>query len=417
MKTLQAVTYSANTVLHQGPDSMNMHNKMPDQNKASAYAFPAQSAVDTDRPARRWLRPLLAILLIVALGFGAWKLFGAKPVAAPAADAVPEVTVMVPGTTVVADVVTAPGSIAARRDASVGVQGEGGRITQVLVDAGQSVRAGQVLARIDNAVQLQQVRQLEATVRSSEADAALAEANLQRALSLVAKGFISKADIDQRTATRDGARARVALARAQLAEQQQRLARLDIRAPAAGLILARNVETGQVVSPGSAALFRLAEGGILEMRAQVAEQDMARLKPGMPASVTPVGSATAYPGKVWLLDPVIDSSSRQGIARIALAYAPGLRVGAFAKVRIESGETTAPVVPQSAVLVDENGSYAFVVGKDNKVVRRTVTVGTVGDAGVSIASGLSGNDRVVVSAGAFLRPGETIAPVIARKAG
>jgi HlyD family secretion protein len=396
---------------------MNMHNTMPNRDAAEPYVFSSESAVDFGRPARRWLRPLLAVLVIGAALFGAWRLFGAKPASAPVADPVPEVTVMTPGTTIVADTVTAPGSIAARRDAAVGVQGDGGRITQVLVDSGQSVRAGQVLARIDNAVQLQQVRQLEATVRSAQADAALADANLQRALGLVAKGFISRADIDQRTATRDGARARVALARAQLGEQQERLARLDIRAPAAGLILSRNVETGQVVSPGSAALFRLAEGGVLEMRAQVAEQDMARLKPGMAASVTPVGSTSAYPGKVWLLDPVIDSGSRQGIARIALAYAPGLRVGAFAKVRIESGETAAPVVPQSAVLVDEKGSYAFVVDKENRVSRRTVTVGTVSDAGVSIASGLAGTDKVVVSAGAFLRPGEKIAPVTSRKTG
>ena len=92
------------------------------------------------------------------------------------------------------------------------------------------------------------------------------------------------------------------------------------RAPTAGLVLARSVEAGQVVSPGSGALFRIAEGGVLEMRAQVAEQDIARLKPGMPASVTPVGSTTEYHGRIWLIDPVIDATSRQGIARIALAW-------------------------------------------------------------------------------------------------
>jgi len=320
---------------------------------------------------------------------------------------------MVPGQVVVADAVTATGSIAARRDAAVGVQGDGGRVVQVLVDPGQAVAAGQVLARIDNGVQIQQVAQLAAAVRQAEADARLAESNLRRAQQLVGKGFISKADIDQRTATRDSANARVEVARAQLAEQRERVARLDVRAPKAGLVLSRSVEAGQVVGPASGALFRIAEGGTLEMRAQVAEQDIARLKTGLPATVTPVGSTSDYQGRIWLLDPVIDLQSRQGVARIALAYAPGLRVGAFAKARIAAGETVRPVLPQSAVQADERGNYVMVVGADNKVARRAITLGTVSDQGVAIASGLAGPERVVVSAGAFLREGEKIAPVLA----
>jgi RND family efflux transporter MFP subunit len=264
-------------------------------------------------------------------------------------------------------------------------------------------------------VQTQTSRQLAAALRSAQADANLAAANLKRAEALVGRGFISKADIDQRTATRDGAVARVGVAAAQLAANEAAIGRLSVRAPSDGIILSRSVETGQVVSPG-VVLFRLAEGSVLEMRAQVAEQDMAQLRPGMTASVTPAGSAQAYPGKVWLLDPVIDNSSRQGIARIALPYSPGLRVGAFARTRIVAGEANRPVLPQSAVQTDEKGSYVLVVGAQNKVERRSITVGTVGDQGVAVASGLNGSEKVVASAAAFLRPGEEIAPVVARSA-
>ncbi len=394
---------------------MNMYNKLPDPETANSYDFPPAAEAGAAR-GKRWLLPLLVVLGLLAAGFGLWKAFGPKPVDAPKIVALPQVTVFVPGSTAVADVVTAPGSIAARRDAAVGVQGEGGRVTAVLVEAGQSVVRGQVLVRIDNAVQTQQSIQLAAGVRQAEADARLAQANLSRAEALVSKGFISKADIDQRTATRDSALARVAVAKAQLAENNARIERLNVRAPAAGLVLSRTVETGQVVSP-QAVLFRIAEGGVLEMRAQVAEQDMARLKPGMAASVTPVGSTTEYRGKVWLLDPVIDAVSRQGIARIALNYEPGLRVGAFAKARVESGEAMRPVLPQSAVLADDKGNYVLVVGAENRIERRAITTGTIGDQGVSIASGLNGTERVVLSAGAFLRPGEKIAPVTARTAG
>ncbi len=395
---------------------MNMHSKRPDPASAEVYDFPphvAGPAGATGRP--RWLVPVIALVVIAALAFGAWKLFGATPAAPPVVDTPPRVTVMVPGTANVASLVTGPGSIAARRDASVGVQGEGGRVTAVLVDAGDRVVAGQVLARIDRAVQEQEAVQLAAGIRQAEADARLAEANLQRAQSLVGKGFISKADIDQRTATRDSALARVGVARAQLAQARERIARLDVRAPHTGLVLARNVEAGQVVGPGSAALFRIAEGGVLEMRAQVAEQDMARLRVGMTANVVPVGSTTAYQGRVWLLDPVIDAQSRQGIARIALAYAPGLRVGAFARATIAAGDTVRPVLPQSAVQADAKGNFVMVVGSDNKAVRRAVTVGGVDDNGVAIAAGLNGSERVVVSAAAFLRDGETITPVLAGK--
>ena len=170
----------------------------------------------------------------------------------------------------------------------------------------------------------------------------------------------------------------------------------------------RSVEAGQVVGAGGAPLFRVAEGGILELRAQVAEQDIAKLKVGMPADVRPVGSATSYRGRIWLLDPIIDAVSRQGIARIALAYSPGLRVGAFANARIAAGEATLPVLPQSAVQADDSGSYVYLVAPDGTVVRRTVTIGTVSDAGVSIASGINGGEKVVVSAAAFLRPGEKV---------
>ncbi|GGE00050.1 hemolysin D [Polymorphobacter glacialis] len=391
-----------------------MHNKLPDPDAAGVYGFPAASIDSGSR--RPWLRPVVVAFVLAVVAFGLWQVFGKKPAAAPVVAALPQVTVIVPGTTAVLDTITAPGSIAARRDAAVGIQGDGGRVTAVFVDPGQMVAAGQVLARIDNSVQVQQSRQLAATIRSNEADAQLAQQNLDRAQALVSRGFVSKADVDSRIATRDGARARVEVAKAQLAEANARLARLDVRAPAAGLILSRTVEVGQVVSPGTA-LFRLAEGGVLEMRAQVAEQDIARLKVGMAAGVTPVGSNIEYRGRVWLLDPVIDVASRQGIARIALAYSPGLRVGAFAKASIASGEATRPVLPQSAVQVDEKGSYVLVVGAGNRVERRSITVGTVSDQGVAIASGLDGTEKIVASAGAFLRPGEKIAPVVARSAG
>ena len=174
----------------------------------------------------------------------------------------PTVTVAVPGRQSVNRTISATGTLAARREMPVGVAGEGGQVVRVLVEPGQWVNAGQVLAVIDRSVQTQTTAQLAAQVSVARADARLAQQELQRAQALVSRGFVSKADVERRTATRDAANARVRVAEAALAESRARTGRLDIRAPAAGLVLTRDVEPGQVVSSGSGVLFR--DAGAIE---------------------------------------------------------------------------------------------------------------------------------------------------------
>lgn len=387
---------------------MNMHQPVDSSFKSSVSRSWA-SAGDGRR--RRLL--ILAAILVAAAG-AAWLIFGGgaeAPAENPDAGR-PSITVIVPGTTQIADSVTAVGSIAARRDMPVGVQGEGGAVVAVLVDAGDYVRKGQVLARIDRSVLEQEVSQLQASVTRARADAALAQSELDRAQSLVARGFISKADIERRTATRDGANAAVGVAAAQLRESQARLGRLDIRAPEAGLVLERNVEPGQVVSSGSPAVFRMAQDGAMEMRALVAEQDLAGITTGQSATVQMVGSQTAYAGRVWMVEPVINPQTRQGLVRIALSGDRALRPGGFASSKIEVGKADRPLLPESAVMGDAESSYVFVVAKDGTVERRDVKVGAVSSVGVAISSGLSGKEQVVQSAGAFLNPGEKVSPVL-----
>ncbi|USI71418.1 efflux RND transporter periplasmic adaptor subunit [Sphingomonas morindae] len=346
------------------------------------------------------------IVLVAALSF-AFRKKPDKPVVAAA----PPVTVIVPGRTLVANMITATGTLAAKRDMPVGVAGEGGMVSRVLVDAGDWVRAGQVLAVVDPAVQAAQASQMRAQILSAEAQAKLAQAQLERAQALVARGFISKADIDQRIATRDAARATVQVAEAQYREMTARLGRLDIRAPTNGLVLARSVEPGQVVSSGSSALFRVAMDGVFELRARLAEQQLSHIHLGMPVTVTPIGTTATFTGHVWQLAPTIDPTTRQGEARVQLAYAPALRPGGFATASFAADRRQAPLLPESAVLTDpRGGNYVFVVNSDNQVERREVKVGDVSDAGIAVLDGLTGDERVVFSAGAFLNPGDKITP-------
>ncbi len=362
-----------------------------------------------DRRARRRVWIILALAAVVMAGLW-FLLHGGSEETGETVNQLPVVTVIAPGRATIAGEIGATGTLAARREMPVGSVGEGGQVVQVLVEPGQWVSAGQVLAVIDRSVQVQQEASLAAQIQVAQADAELAQANLDRALKLVARGFVSKADVDRLTATRDAANARVRVARAQLAESQARTRRLNIVSPAAGLVLARDVEPGQVVSGGNNVLFRIAKGGEMELLARLSEEDLAKISPGVMAQVTPVGSQRAFAGEVWQVSPIIDPQTRQGEARIALSYAPELRPGGFASVSIASGTLVAPRLPESAIMSDANGNFVYVVDSANKVQRRAVKTGAISDSGIAVIEGLSGSERVVLRAGAFLSAGETVRP-------
>lgn len=372
-----------------------------------------------ERENRRRRLVIAAVVAVVLIAIAAWMLMqgGNDQAGALDEETAPAVTVVAPGRSSIAGMINATGTIAARRQMPVGVVGEGGRVISIPVEAGDWVREGQVLAVLDRSVQVQQVESQRANIDVAKADAELAQANLDRALQLVERGFISQADVDRLTATRDAARARVRVAEAQLRELQERNARLNIVAPAGGLLLERNVELGQVVSAGGTPLFTIARGGEMEVLTQLGESDLAKVPIGALGVVIPVGAEKSFECQVWQKAPVISEQTRQGTARCALPYAPELRPGGFATVRLDSGAVVAPMLPESAILSDDDGSYVFIVGADEKVVRRPVTLGLVTDRGIAITSGLTGDERVVLRAGGFLTEGDAVRPVTQRNAG
>ncbi len=375
--------------------------------------------VDNAERNRRRRNIALIVVAILAVAGGAYYFFGSSSSAAPTdadkAGQAQTVTVVAPGRDSVVRAINATGTLAARREIPVGVVGEGGRVLQVYVDAGDWVRQGQVLVSVDRSVQTQQAAALEAQIGVARADLQLAQNELDRAMQLVERGFISKADVDRKTATRDAARARVNVTNAQLAETRARNARLDVRAPVSGYVLQRNVETGQTVSAGSGILFRIAKDGELELQAKLSEDDLGQVAVGIPATVTPVGTDRIFNGNVWQIAPMIDAQSRQGMARIALPFDTALRPGGFASVEIKAGTMTAPVLPESAVQTGREGSFVYIVGKNNKVKQRPVKVGSVTANGLIIEQGLDGTERVVLYAGGFLNPDETINPKLLKK--
>ena len=353
------------------------------------------SYIELDEVRIRRKRMLIIGAIALVIGLIALWVWTHHEKAPPPTDTSPNVTVIIPGRHSVTTEIPAVGNIGARRDMQVGVAGEGGMVRSVLVEPGTWV---------------QQANALAASIAQARADAELARSNLARAKALVKSGFISQADIDAKQSALDGANARVAVAQAQLKQQQATIGRLDIRAPTAGLVLTRSVEAGQIVSPGSGALFRIASEGKMELQAKLGEGDLQRVHVGSPATVTPVGTTVRIPGTIWQISPVIDPTSRQGIVRIELPYNKALRPGGFAAADIGGGAGDVPLLPESAVQSDTKGNFVYLIGADNKVVRRDVKVGDVDDRGVTILSGLSGNEHVVAAAGAFLNPGDKVKP-------
>jgi RND family efflux transporter MFP subunit len=300
------------------------------------------------------------------------------------------------------------GAIAARYDMPIANEGDTGRIVAVYVEAGDHVKRGQLLAKIDDSVMVQQVNRLAASLEQARAQAALSAAEYRRAQGVEAAGALSAEDIEKRRATAVTEAANVKVVAAQLAEAQARLARTRIAAPVEGTVLTRKAEAGQIANPGGEVLFRVASGGEVEMRGQIAEQDLAQVKTGQAATVYLTGIERAFTGQVRLLGAIIDPQTRLGDIRIQLKPDPALRPGAFARAVVAVSQSQRPVLPQTAVMADARGSYVLIVNSADKIEKRPVRVSGTTDSGVIIAEGLSGRERVIATAGGFLRDGEAV---------
>jgi HlyD family secretion protein len=363
--------------------------------------------LDPERSGKRRRNTLIAgAAVVVIAGLLAWPHLHGK---ADAGDnnAPPLVTVIEPKLGPVGTSVYITGQVAAQNDMPIGVEGEGGRISEVLAEPGDRVHRGQVLARISPLTQQSQVDSASASLDELRAAAATSQAEFQRAQG--ARDSFSAEEYERRRTAALTTQARVKAAEAQLSEARTRFQRTTVEAPTDGIVLTRSAEVGQIAVPGGSPLFRLARSGQLEMRGLVAEQDMPHLKVGQAAEVRLDGIAAPFAGKVWQLGAVIDPLTRQGSVRIELPmHDANLRPGAFARAEVRTPDATGVLLPQTAVLSDAQGTYALIVGAGDKVERRAVKVAGARSEGLLVTGGLNGSERVVAVAGAFLREGEQI---------
>jgi HlyD family secretion protein len=191
-------------------------------------------------------------------------------------------------------------------------------------------------------------------------------------------------------------------------DASERTAQGRIVAPDDGVISAANANVGSMLQPG-AELFRLIRQNRLEWRAELTADELMLIRKGMPVEVS-VGEGRIIKGTVRAISPSVNAQTRYGYALVTLPGSSGIIAGAYARgtFNISGGKQRLQSLPQSAVLQRGSMTYVLVVGADNKVQERAVTVGQrVGDH-VQIKQGLKANEPVVESGGAFLTEGDFV---------
>jgi HlyD family secretion protein len=385
-----------------------------------------------------WMGLLLAIGLQVTASFAGDD--AARDKAAVARKAKPPaITVAEAARITFVDNVLVTGSLVPREEVFAGPEIDGYRITGLLTEEGDHVQAGQVLARLSREILEAQLAQNAASIARSQAAAdqvrsqiTESEATLRhnedafnRVKPLRESGVASQAAFDVRDAAFRTARARLAaqkdglklaeadllLMKAQRQELEVKLARTEIRAPAAGIVSRRTARLGSISYSSSDALFRIIKDGEIELDAEVPEFYMTKLKAGQRAQVE-IAGAGERTGTVRLVSSEVNPSSRLGRVRIFLGYAPSLRIGTFAKAMIDAGQRDAVGVPSTAVLYQNDGAIVLAV-VDNKIRERVVKPGLLAGDSIEIKSGLKEGEMVVLRAGSLLRSGDVIDPQLA----
>lgn len=300
----------------------------------------------------------------------------------------------------------ANGNVAAWQEAVIAPEIAGYRITEVRADIGDSVKRGQLLARISSDTVASELAEAKAAVAELEASAAEARGNAERARELRERGFYSAQQATQFQTAEHTTGARLAAARARLQAAEVKMGKTGVLAPDDGVISARGAVVGSLTQPGQE-LFRLIRGGRLEWRAEVHSAALARIASGGPvALVGPAGERVA--GRVRSIAPSVDPNTRNGLVYVDLPAGSPVKAGSFAQGEFELGRAAAMTVPQSAVVLREGFAYVFRLDGEARVSQIKVRLGRrLGDR-VEIEEGLPPEARIVSSGAGFLADGDVV---------
>jgi HlyD family secretion protein len=340
---------------------------------------------------------------------------------------------------VLRDRVRASGFVGAVEKVLVQPQIDGQAIDDLLAEVGDHVEAGQVLARLSDttlkldksqlvasrANALAQIAQADALLVEAKASSEDAQRNLDRARQLRQQGNVSQAAADQAETAATAAAARVLVASqnaaaaqaqlelvdAQMANVDLQLSRTEIKAPFAGEVVEKNAVVGAIASASSQPMFVIVRDAQLELTADVAQQDLARVSVGMRVDLRAAGLREALTGTIRLVEPAIDLDTRQGRVRVSIDQSDQIRSGMFLEAEVGISEREVLAVPITALATDDQGAFVMRVEDDGLVRRIPVEAGVRDGAMIEVVSGLEPGVNVVAKAASFVRDGDMVAPV------
>jgi HlyD family secretion protein len=347
--------------------------------------------------ARVWLMLGVAAVALTAVGACSKKPQAGAQAATPSQAEARTVRVVRVESRAMEGGLDASGLLVSREEAAVNADLSGYRVAKVYVDQGVYVKAGQPLVQLDDSL-------LKAQVAQQAAQTEQAEDQAKRVQGLDNEGVMSAQDIVTR-------RLQAKAQEAALAEMQVREAHMTIRAPVSGLVLEKNVRPGDIASAGGGTpMFRMVRDGLVELNAELAEDDMGKVHVGDPVQVT-IPDGAVVTGHVRLIDPQVDAQTKLGRVRVLLPVRPDLRPGGFARGTFVAVSTAQHTVPETAVRYDADGASVVVVGADNRVNQVPVKTGRRSGGYVEILGGPPVGSVVLARAAAFVLPGDLVHPV------
>ena len=298
----------------------------------------------------------------------------------------------------------ADGEVVAWQEASVASESNSLTLSEVLVNVGDRVTKGQVLARFNGRTVAEDVTQAKAALAEAKAGAMEARANARRARRLRGTDTISEQQIEQYVSADRTARAKVRSAAAALASKRQNWQNVELRAPDDGVISARDATEGSVPAAGTE-LFKLIRQGRLEWQAELGSEEVMRVRPGNRVEVY-TADGEPVEAKMRARAPSENTKKRTTLVYVDVADSPGLWAGMFAHGAFDLGESPALTVPIEALVPSDGFMYVFRLKEDDHVERIRVKTGRQEGNRIEITpvgnAKLTEADRVVVEGAAFL---------------
>ncbi|NOV20882.1 efflux RND transporter periplasmic adaptor subunit [Ensifer adhaerens] len=302
--------------------------------------------------------------------------------------------------------VTTTGSVEAWQEATIGAEASGLRLAEVLVEEGDHVASGEIVARLDSALLKAQLAEQRAAVEQARATLESAQSASARAQKLLVSKAISVESAEEKSTTFKTSRAQLAQAEAAAERKEAELAQTEIRAPFDGVVSERPAVVGATVQNGTE-LMKIIRDGRVEVAVQVPEKNLQSVAVGQAATVTDASGRVSQ-GSVSSVAEKVDATTRLGTVRVSIADGSALKPGMFARVSIETAVSRMPSVAESALIWRDGTSSVFVVGDGGKVTARAIETATRSSGRVTVLSGLEGGESVVIAGAGFLTDGNTV---------